>query len=166
MHSGIGGPIFGLVFFGIIIGAGVYLIMSGTGKNRLIEKYLRYGRILGKAEYFPLKEYAGVFGTTYELRVPYGSGIETYSFNGDVDMRAELENITSEDARFTVMVERLKTGLKIHEDTGIRLYDDTADVEIRSIRALDELINEELEYYRETFREYGLKGLMEELFDN
>ena len=66
MHSGIGGPIFGLVFFGIIIGAGVYLIMSGTGKNRLIEKYLRYGRILGKAEYFPLKEYAGVFGTTYE----------------------------------------------------------------------------------------------------
>ena len=107
-----------------------------------------------------------VFGTTYTLRVPNGSGIETYSFNGDVDMRAELETITSEDYRFTAMVERLKDGLKIHEDTGIRLYDDTADVEIRSIRALDELINEELEYYRETFREYGLRGLMEELFDN
>lgn len=107
-----------------------------------------------------------VFGTTYTLRVPNGSGIETYSFNGDVDMRAELETITSEDTRFTAMVERLKDGLKVHEDTGIRLYDDTADVEIRSIRALDELINEELEYYRETFREYGLRGLMEELFDN
>ena len=107
-----------------------------------------------------------VFGTTYTLRVPNGSGIETYSFNGDVDMRAELENITSSDSRFNVMVERLKDGLKIHKDTGIRLYDDTADVEIRSIRALDELINEELEYYRETFKEYGLRGLMEELFDN
>ena len=107
-----------------------------------------------------------VFGTTYTLRVPNGSGIETYSFNGDVDMRAELETIYSEDSRFNAMVERLKDGLKIHEDTGIRLYDDTADVEIRSIRALDELINEELEYYRETFKEYGLRGLMEELFDN
>ena len=55
-----------------------------------------------------------VFGTTYTLRVPNGSGIETYSFNGDVDMRAELETITSEDTRFNVMVERLKDGLKIH----------------------------------------------------
>lgn len=66
IHVSAGGPIFGMIVFGLLAAYGTWLIVSGSRTNRLIEKYLRYGRILGKAEYFTLKDYAGVFGTTYE----------------------------------------------------------------------------------------------------
>ena len=107
-----------------------------------------------------------VYDKVYTLRVPYGSGIETYSFNGDIDLMERLDSIHTDDEDLNKVFFRLKNGLIVHEDTGIRLYDDTANVEIRSIKALDELVNSELAYYRQIFHDKGLKGLMDELFSN
>ena len=42
------------------------MIRAGSKWNRIVDKYLRYSRILGKAEFFSIREYASVFGTTYE----------------------------------------------------------------------------------------------------
>ena len=109
---------------------------------------------------------SAVYDKVYTLRVPYGSGIETYSFNGDIDLMERLDSIHTDDEDLNKVFFRLKNGLIVHEDTGIRLYDDTANVEIRSIKALDELVNSELAYYRQIFHDKGLKGLMDELFSN
>ncbi len=43
------------------------------------------------------------------------------------------------------------------------LTDDCAPVEMLSMRAIDEIIAEELEYYKKIFREKGLSGLMQAL---
>ena len=74
-----------------------------------------------------------------------------------------MNSVHVSDIALQNVFDRMKANLKTYEDTGIRLYDDTADVEMRSIWALDELIQNELEYYRRIYREKGLKGLIEEL---
>jgi hypothetical protein len=51
------------------------------------------------------------------------------------------------------------------EDGGIRLYDSSADVEVRSMLTIDGLIFAELEGFRKAFQEGGLSGLLEYLFN-
>ncbi|MEE1113573.1 MAG: fused MFS/spermidine synthase [Eubacterium sp.] len=54
-------------------------------------------------------------------------------------------------------------GLFVTYEGGDRiLTDDHAPVELLGMRALDEIINNELGYYKDLFKEKGLKGLLEE----
>ncbi|MCH5171937.1 MAG: fused MFS/spermidine synthase [Erysipelotrichales bacterium] len=108
-----------------------------------------------------------VFDNLYTFKVPNGSGMEVFSSkNNDVNLLERIQNIDASDYEYALELKfnQMKRGLKEYKDTGIRLYDDTCDVEIRSIRALDNIINAELEYYRRIFKEKGIRGLMEELF--
>jgi hypothetical protein len=75
------------------------------------------------------------------------------------------KDVYVDDSQLQYVFNNVKKNLKVYEDTGIRLYDDTADVEIRSIWALDELIQEELEYYRQILKEEGIRGLLDQLFE-
>lgn len=106
----------------------------------------------------------GVFENLYSYLVPGGSGVEVYaSKNKETPLVEKINSVHVRDTALQNVFDRMKTHIKPYEDTGIRLYDDTADVEMRSIWALDELIQNELEYYRRIYREKGLKGLFEEL---
>ena len=106
----------------------------------------------------------GVFDNLYFYLVPGGSGVEVYaSKNKETPLLEKVNEVHVSDVALQNVFNKMKTHLKPYEDTGIRLYDDTADVEMRSIWALDELIQNELEYYRRIYREKGLKGLIEEL---
>ena len=108
----------------------------------------------------------GVFGNLYEFRTAGGSGAEVFSTkNKDVDFINRVKNVTVDDYELQKVFTKLGSGLKEYKDTGIRLYDDTADVEMRSIWALDELIQNELEYYRQILKEEGIRGLLNELFE-
>ena len=106
----------------------------------------------------------GVFDNLYSYRVPGGSGVEVFaSKNKDMPLLDKVNDVTVDDYRLQSTFDGLKAHLKAYEDTGIRLKDDNADVEMRSIWALDDLIQVELEYYRKIYREKGIKGLFEEL---
>ena len=106
----------------------------------------------------------GVFDNLYAYVVPGGSGVEVYaSKNKETPLLEKIKSVHVSDVALQNVFDRMKANLKTYEDTGIRLYDDTADVEMRSIWALDDLIQNELEYYRKIYREKGLKGLFEEL---
>ncbi|MCH5180241.1 MAG: fused MFS/spermidine synthase [Erysipelotrichales bacterium] len=105
-----------------------------------------------------------VFDNLYTFKVPGGSGMEVFASNSSEDLFEKIKNVTTTDNGLQRTFSNMKNGIIRYEDTGIRLYDDTCDVEIRSIRALDSIINAELEYYRNIFKEKGLRGLMEELF--
>ena len=109
-----------------------------------------------------------VFPNLYTYQVSGGSGIEVYSYKGEKDVLTEVLSLPAYDNQKYVglnqVMNRLKnseTGLLKYKDTGIRLYDETADVEIRSIRALAELIRKYLDYYLEILRERGIIGLIE-----
>ena len=106
----------------------------------------------------------GVFDNLYAYRVPDASGLEVYACkNKDMPFMDMVKNVECDDIPLQYTFKRLYENLKVYEDTGVRLYDDTADVEMRSIWALDEQIQKELEYYREVYKEESLKGLLNQL---
>ena len=61
----------------------------------------------------------------------------------------------------TAMMERVEENLTVYESTGELLTDDKAPVEVLGMRVIDELIQDEIGYYKYIFKERGLKGLLE-----
>ena len=54
----------------------------------------------------------------------------------------------------------LADSLTDYEDGGLRFTDDKAPVEMLGMRVIDEIITEELDYYRGLFREEGFSALL------
>lgn len=105
----------------------------------------------------------GVFENLVEINS--SSGMEVFaSKNKDKDLIKEVNNVVSEHPDLTSGLKntfkRLGRNLTKHVDSGVRLYDDTADVEMRSIKTLDVIVQEELK----DLKEKGLSGLISSLF--
>lgn len=64
---------------------------------------------------------------------------------------------------FQTLLEKVNGKASPYVDGGIRLTDDNADVELRSMGAIDLIIKDELSYYREIYKEKGFAGLIEYL---
>ena len=108
----------------------------------------------------------GVFNNLFAYYDGGGSGMEVFAAkNKDRDLITEIKNVHAEKMGLQKVIEDLGAKLKVYEDTGIRLYDDTADVEMRSIRALDDIVQSELEVFKQILKEKGLKGLLEYFFN-
>ena len=108
----------------------------------------------------------GVFENLYCFRINSSSGAEVFATkNKETDFINQVKDVYVEDYDLQKVFNRMKNNLQPYQDTGIRLYDDTADVEMRSIWALDEMIQTELDYYREILRNEGLRGLLDQLFE-
>ena len=107
-----------------------------------------------------------VFENLYAYYDGGGSGMEVFATkNKDRDLINEIKNVTVPKIGLQKVVDDLGQKLKVYENTGIRLYDDTADVEMRSIRALDDIVQRELEEYKKILKEDGLKGLLDYFFN-
>lgn len=107
-----------------------------------------------------------VFGNLYAYYDGGGSGMEVFATkNKDRDLITEIKSVTVPKLGLQKVVDDLGQKLKVYENTGIRLYDDTADVEMRSIRALDDIVQRELEEYKKILKEDGLKGLLDYFFN-
>ena len=108
----------------------------------------------------------GVFENLYAYYDGETSGMEVFaSKNKDTNLIEKVKAIkVNDNYELQGVFNSLGNGLSKYEDTGIRLYDDTADVEIRSIRALDDIVESELKEYKQVLKEEGLKGLFEYFF--
>ena len=60
-------------------------------------------------------------------------------------------------------MERVDTGLVKYEAGDRILTDDKAPVELLSMKAIDAIIRDEVDYYKDIYKEKGIKGLLEEL---
>jgi len=60
-------------------------------------------------------------------------------------------------------MEKVDTGLVKYEAGDRILTDDKVPVELLSMNAIDALIRDEVDYYKDIYNEKGLKGLLEEL---
>ena len=78
-----------------------------------------------------------------------------------------LDAIATEDqvkaASLKQFLTGVRYGLRNHQTTGHILTDDKAPVELLGMRAIDQLVSEELAVYKEMYREEGLQGIMDEL---
>jgi hypothetical protein len=78
-----------------------------------------------------------------------------------------LNGITTKDpgkrARLLPFLRQIPGKLTAYESTGHILTDDRAPVEVLSMRAIDQLIAEELAVYKELYREEGMQGVLEDI---
>ena len=105
-----------------------------------------------------------VFENLYVYKVNNASGLEVFaSKNKEMPLIENVKDVSVSDTALQKVFTKLGNNLKPYEDSGVRLYDETCDVEMRSMYTLDDMVQEELEYYRDIYKEKGIKGLFEQL---
>lgn len=105
-----------------------------------------------------------VFEAEYTVDVSGSSNRELFASDNPgiianlTDNVAELKNIQLKD-----MMERVQTNLLAYEKGDYILTDDKAPVELLGMEVIDELIKDEVSYYKDIYKEKGIKGLIDSL---
>lgn len=105
---------------------------------------------------------SSVFSDVYIVDVE-GSTNRVLFASDNSDM---VKNLTSsiknlDNAELKNMMNTVEFGLKRYESGGKLLTDDKAPVELLGMQVIDDIIEEELAYYKEKFKTDGIKGLLE-----
>ena len=105
-----------------------------------------------------------VFDSVYTVGVNMSSNVELFAANG-VDIPARMaENLESEEnGGLASFMESVCGGLEKYQPGEKIMTDDRAPVELLGMRAIDAMIFDEAEYYKDIFRKYGFKGLISSL---
>lgn len=103
-----------------------------------------------------------VFDHVYTVDVPGTTNRELFAAQNP-DIMAELEKgrAVIEDPELQIMLANVSNGITAYEKGNYILTDDKAPVELLGMRVIDDLIKNELVYYKEVFRREGIKGLLE-----
>ena len=104
---------------------------------------------------------ASIFPNVYTVDVKGATNRELFASENDNILTLLSENrkhLSQEE--LTVVMERVEDNLIPYESTGELLTDDKAPVEVLGMRVIDELIQDEIGYYKDIFREQGLEGLL------
>ena len=105
-----------------------------------------------------------VFPAVYTVDVPRNSNrILFASEAGDLLERFDRNRALCADGELQALMERVAAGLRAYEPGDRCMTDDRAPVELLSMRMIDDLIREELSWYKSLYREQGLPGLMASL---
>ena len=118
---------------------------------------------------------SAVFDNVYVVDVIGSTNRELYAANG-VELKSELEQgITTLSERaerkagdFDVqelasLMERINDNMQPYQAGDYLMTDDKAPVELLGMQVIDELISEEVEYYKGVYEREGLEGLLEQL---
>ena len=113
---------------------------------------------------------ASVFPVVQTIDVPGNTNRILFASNAKTDQPAfarALDAIATEDqvkaASLKQFLTGVRYGLRNHQTTGHILTDDKAPVELLGMRAIDQLVSEELAVYKQMYREEGLQGIMDKL---
>ncbi|MBO5069602.1 MAG: fused MFS/spermidine synthase [Roseburia sp.] len=107
---------------------------------------------------------ATVFPYVYTVDVAGSTNRELFASanpNMLTAMEESLDVLESEELK--VMLNKAGEKLIPYEKGEYLLTDDKAPVELLGMQVIDSLIRNEIEYYKETFREGGLKGLLDSM---
>ena len=107
---------------------------------------------------------SSVFTSVYTVDVRNNTNRELFA-SMDLGFRERLtEGYASEDdEELKSMMETVDAGLTEYRAGDRILTDDRAPVELLGMKAIDRIIRDEVSYYKEIYRTYGIKGLMEQL---
>ena len=107
---------------------------------------------------------ASVFETAYTVRVQDSTNLELFASDNPEMLDVYAENIRQLDNKeLSEMMRTVSDGLTPVDGGSRILTDDKAPVELLGMRALDEMIEDELNHYRNTVKEEGVSGLLNEL---
>lgn len=107
---------------------------------------------------------AGVFGEVCTVDVKRATNRELFaSMNPGVRERFEKNVKLCSRPDLQAMMGDVADGLCAYEGGNRILTDDKAPVELLGMRVIDEIIQDELGYYRQVFEEYGIRGILGEV---
>ena len=85
--------------------------------------------------------------------------------SNDPDILAVMERnaAAAENADLAGLMGRIRENLQKCEAGKLVMTDDQAPVELLGMRVIDDLIRDEVTYYKDIYEERGLQGLLEQL---
>lgn len=105
---------------------------------------------------------SSVFQEVYTVDVERSSNRELFASNSGNMLARFSDNVKQEkDFELMSMMNQVRNNLKKYEAGSYRMTDDKAPVELLGIQVIDELICEEVSYYKKVYEEKGLKGVLE-----
>ena len=107
---------------------------------------------------------SNVFNNVYTVDVNGTTNRELFaSNNSDILMRFRGNLEIEDEQELTAMMEQVAAGLTLYESGDYIMTDDKAPVELLGIKVIDELISDEVRYYRNVYEEGGIKALINAL---
>ena len=107
---------------------------------------------------------ASVFGSVMKVDVNGSTNRELFaSDNADMlaVMKANTENLASEDLKR--LMNYVSLSMEDYRAGNYLMTDDKAPVELLGMRVIDSLIQEEVSYYKDIYKEQGIEGLLNNL---
>ena len=105
---------------------------------------------------------SNVFSEVYTVDVKNNTNRELFaSDNADILNRLSAGVNAEEDADLKAMMGTVQENIVKYEAGNLILTDDKAPVELLSMKAIDALITDEVDYYKKVYEEEGLQGLLE-----
>lgn len=105
---------------------------------------------------------ASLFPSVYTIDVPGTTNRELFAALDGDPAQWLADNLSQvSDPALSAHLETVETGLTAYTGGHHILTDDRAPVEVLGMRAIDGLIQEELAYYQQMFREQGITGLLQ-----
>lgn len=108
---------------------------------------------------------SSVFSEVQTVDVEYATNRELFASNNPdiiARMEREIEDITNPE--LSQMMEKVLTRLEPYEAGTYIMTDDKAPVELLGMQVIDDLIQDEVSYYRDIYEEEGISGLLERGF--
>lgn len=104
---------------------------------------------------------SAVFDNVYTIDVEHSTNRELFASNASDILYIFRKNIeTLENDTLYSMMRTVSENLSEYRSEGNILTDDKAPVELLGMNVIDDIIEEELVYYKQKFKEDGIKGLL------
>ena len=104
---------------------------------------------------------ASVFERVYTVDVEGATNRELFAGNTDIKEIFERNIGKESNSELLGMMAKVSMGLTEYKAGNHIMTDDKAPVELLGMKVIDQLIAEEVEYYRKIYREQGIKGLID-----
>ena len=104
---------------------------------------------------------AAVFSEVWTVDVPYSTNRELFASNNP-GMLEEMDRnmLLCKDEELRGMLGRVRNGLTAYEAGEYLMTDDRAPVELLGMRVIDDLIRDEVAWYKWIYQEYGIEGVI------
>lgn len=104
---------------------------------------------------------ANVFDEVYTVDVPFNTNRELFATDNPNVLKVFADNMEKENNRnLSDMMEMVSSHLTAYEKGDYLMTDDQAPVELLGVRVIDEIIKNEVEYYKDIYNEEGIEGLL------
>lgn len=104
---------------------------------------------------------ASVFSEVWTVDVPYTTNRELLASNNAQMIDVMAKNVEAcADMPLREMLGRVQNGLSRYESGNYLMTDDRAPVELLGMQVIDDLIRDEVAWYKMVYDEYGLDGIL------